>query len=262
MSVIPLATEVETFCLAIAGGATIAGAFRQAFPERAARVTGHRQKGARILDRPAVRARLAALGVPEFSSSERQPIADVVLLTVADGGDGCDAADGAGPVDRGEPVDSAGAASTMPAAVDAFCEAIAAGASQVEAFRAAFPDRAARVLRPSERARKLMRRPEIAARVEELRAIAGSSPHQIAPPALASLEAASAIAFDARRSDLERLISLRVVADGLRVLAGSAQAPTVRVTITITLQGAAAPRGYAACDESKPAATALGTTIS
>lgn len=208
----PLTPEVEAFCQAIAAGRTIAGGFREAFPERAARVTAHSKKGARILDRPAVRARIAALRAAQlaepWSCDQAAPDCDRV-------GAECS---GAAAVES-EPVSRASIA-PVP---ELSCDAVGAGASDVEAFSAAFPEREARAVRPSE----------------------------LAPPPRASIETAAEIAFDQRRSDLERLIALRAVSAGLSALADHSGAPRIRVAITITVEGAAALRADTACDASE-----------
>ena len=135
--------HLEAFVAAIVAGETKAAAWRAAYPDRYAR--NPTQNADRILARRAVRARLAALGVAQSETRA------------------------AGTRERPKGF------ATDPGAdcrFEHFARLVADGATNVGAYREAFPARAAAVRAPHEQARRILRRPAVAARVAELRALA------------------------------------------------------------------------------------------
>lgn len=129
--------HLEVFVAAIVAGKSKAAAFRAAYADRHAR--NPTQNADRILARRSVRARLAALGV------------------------------GDAPGDHAY-VQCPCAPHNAPG-VETFARLLVDGVTHVAAYRMAFPERAGG-RNPHERARRLLRRQGVAARVAGLRALA------------------------------------------------------------------------------------------
>lgn len=133
----------------------------------------------------------------------------------------------------------------LTAGQERFCIEYLATGNRTAAVRAAYP--AARTgAAVSERGRRLMRRPNVLARIRELRAVSRDTDLGVMPtgPAGAGagpstdvkkLERAAAIAFDDSVPDVVRLIALRSVSDGLRRWQAAYCGGTSRIIVQIHL---------------------------